>query len=279
MLHDGQADSVRAEDDQRQRAAPGGRSRRPGSGPRGHGAWPRTGGRTRPGATRAAGGGAAVGLLQEPVGQDQPGAGPLRAWGSTRRSPGRTGPGRRCRSRSPGAGCSPLGPAPARGRASRRSAGRNSGRPAPGGRRRRAGRRTAPWRRGATGTGGSSGRRRCRRGRRPSRPGPGGRSGPWAAAATRRPSGRRPRGPGRPAVRRWPGPPRRSRLDRQPLRGVPGGLVQPLGVLQDLGGLVDVLVGDEVVEQRLPPVVAGVEDLAGQLLDDPLDRRRDRPAR
>ncbi len=55
---------------------------------------------------------------------------------------------------------------------------------------------------------------------------------------------------------------------RHPLRGLPGGLAQPLGVLEDLGGLVDVLVRDEVVEQRLPPVVARLEDLAGQLLDD-----------
>ena len=61
---------------------------------------------------------------------------------------------------------------------------------------------------------------------------------------------------------------------RQPLRGLPGRLVEPLRVLQDLGGLEDVLVGDEVVEEGLPPVVARLEDLAGQFLDDRLDRRR-----
>ena len=36
---------------------------------------------------------------------------------------------------------------------------------------------------------------------------------------------------------------------------------------------------DEVVEQRLPPVVARLEDLPGQFLDDALDRRRRSPAR
>ena len=38
-------------------------------------------------------------------------------------------------------------------------------------------------------------------------------------------------------------------------------------MLEDVGGLVDVLVGHEVVEEGLPPVVARLEDLAGQLLE------------
>ena len=59
---------------------------------------------------------------------------------------------------------------------------------------------------------------------------------------------------------------------RNPLRGLPGRLVEPLGVLEDLGGLVDVLVGHQMVEQGLPPVVARLEDLPGQFLDDALDR-------
>ena len=48
-------------------------------------------------------------------------------------------------------------------------------------------------------------------------------------------------------------------------------LVEPLGVLEDLRGLVDVFVRDQMIEERPLPVFAGVEDLPGQFLDHPFD--------
>ena len=139
---------------------------------------------------------------------------------------------------------------------------------------------TAPWPRASDRNRFSFGAvPRCRRGRPPSRPGPAGRSGPWAAAATRRPSGRRPPGPGRPAVRRWPGRPSGSRPIATRCEVCQAASSSRLGCLRIWVALEDVLVRDEMVEQRLPPVVAGVEDLAGQFLDHALDRGDDRPAR
>ena len=57
-----------------------------------------------------------------------------------------------------------------------------------------------------------------------------------------------------------------------PLGDDPGRLIELERAAEHLGGLVDVLVVDEVVVERLPPRVAGVVDLARQLLDDRLDR-------
>src|SRR5208283_2514499 len=57
-----------------------------------------------------------------------------------------------------------------------------------------------------------------------------------------------------------------------PLGGLPGGFAQTFGELQDLSRLKDVLVGQEMIEERLAPVVTRLEDLTSQFLDDFLDR-------
>ena len=80
----------------------------------------------------------------------------------------------------------------------------------------------------------------------------------------------RPPAPNRPIVRHWPVRPRATA--RQPIvRGLPCRLVESLRVLEDLRGLKNVFVGDQVIEQRISPVFAGIEDLAGQFLDHSLD--------